>query len=182
MMDEPDFWDPTATLNELLAGRNEAEYFQSQWGQIRWQNVPGVFYTGDTDTCETGYPEAPANVLFNADGQEFIAIQPRDRAEVEQVLRAAQCEAMTGYARDGNDYWTLERIRAWWSRRDELLHFVREQRRHQRRAYFAGYQDALARFEAFIHDGMREYLRCYAWFLEQRQHPYLEPNLLPEID
>ena len=123
-------------------------------------------------------------MLFNDLGQEFIAVQPRTRDEVEQILNAARVEVFDGYGRDGNQFWTLELIREWWARRGELLRWVRGQIRapvFDDTPPYTGYSTALLRFEHYVQHGLADHLRYYAWFLEQRRGT-AEPNRLPEID
>ena len=71
---------------------------------------PGPFYTGWTDTCWTGRPLAPNNVLYSGDGdsacEEFVFCQPRDAAELAAVVAAAENEVYAGYACDGDQHWT----------------------------------------------------------------------------
>lgn len=50
----------------------------SHWREKHPFNFPGLFYTGETDTCGTGVPEAPENVLFDGYCCEYIFCQPRN--------------------------------------------------------------------------------------------------------
>jgi hypothetical protein len=180
-----DFWDYEGALGELLQERPGGDFStdtQSCWAERDWRNVPGPIYTGVTDNCDTGFPEAPLNVLYTEEGREFIARRPRDRHELLCVIHAAACDPFVAYAHDGNDRWTLDLIRGWWSRRDELLRWV--QWFHRERAQGScpsGLAQRLLDFEQFIRNGLREYLVAYAYFLERRRG-VADPNVLPEID
>lgn len=92
-----------------------------KWTQKHWLNVPGPFYTGETDTCWTGRLEAPRHVLYGGQYQnEFVYRQPKTQAEVVCVLNAAGEDPWGGYADDGDSRWTPEAVRAWWKQRGEI--------------------------------------------------------------
>jgi hypothetical protein len=161
--------------------------FSNQWDQKNWRNVPGPFYTAETDTCLTGREEAPNNVLYDEMGQEFIFRQPRSPEEVYQLVAAAYVDPFIGYGCDGNDHWTSQDIREWWRRRDELLNWIlgqlrnpeSESRTHEN--YIEQNQlKALRDFEQYFATGLHHYLRAYVFFLENRRIPQ-ESDPLPWI-
>jgi hypothetical protein len=108
---------PTAT-NDFLA--------RSYWAKKHPFNFPGPFYTGETDSCGTGVPEAPDNILFDGYCCEYIFRQPRNYQEFIAVKDAAAVEVFDSYACDGNQHWTGQACREWWRNREgitgRLLH------------------------------------------------------------
>jgi hypothetical protein len=95
---------PTAN-NDFLAG--------SYWAKKHPFNFPGPFYSGETDTCGTGVPEAPDNILFDGYCCEYIFRQPRNYQEFIAVKDAAAVEVFDSYACDGHQHWTGQACREW---------------------------------------------------------------------
>ena len=75
-----------------------------KWAEKHWLNVPGPFYTGQTDNCWTGRLHAPRHILYGGEHyNELIYRQPRTKAEIECVLVAAAQDPCRGYANDGDE-------------------------------------------------------------------------------
>ena len=94
---------------------HESATWQGAFGRRHALNTPGPFYAAETDTCCCGPAEAPSNVLYDEQGEEFVWRQPRDAGEVRAVARAAESDPFSGYGRDGDDQWTPELVRGWWA-------------------------------------------------------------------
>jgi len=175
------FMDVTAALTE--AGlRHGQEPFTGEWPDNKWLNTPGPIYCGMTDNCYTGPLAAPNNIHVDAEGYEVIFRQPVNLYELRQVIEAADLDPWGGYGADGDQHWSYASIREWWARRYELqaelerLYKLRWALEDGDPAYFAG----LRRWQAYINDGMHEYLRVYAFFLEEGRIP-TEEDRLPEL-
>lgn len=149
-----------------------ADFFRPDFGHRNPLNIPGPFYGAETDTCQTGVAEAPNNVLLDDRGQEYVFKQPEDAAELRDVLSAALCECFTGYGADGDQNWTLALIREWWTTRFDLLG----------RVAAAGNGAEVRRWRVMLAGGAKEYLRGYAYFVEEGRRPTASdriPDLLP---
>ena len=133
-------------------------------------NIPGPFYGAETDTCQTGVAEAPNNVLMDEHGQEFVFKQPEVAAELRDVLSAALCECFNGYGADGDQNWTLALIREWWATRFDLL----------RRVDAAGDEAAVRQWREMLSGGAEDYLRAYAFFVEEGRVP-TNSDRLPDL-
>jgi hypothetical protein len=161
------------------------DIFCSQWEMKNWRNVPGPVYTGITDTCLIGRLEAPENVLYDENGQEFLFRQPGSLAQLRQVVCAASIDPFTGYACDGNEHWTAALIREWWSRRHDLLTWIAEQLRGKDLQTHSdlveqNQERGLRDFEEYVQSGLQNYLRAYVFFLEKGRKPQ-HRDYLPEI-
>ncbi|WP_433590471.1 ferredoxin [Nocardia sp. CA-145437] len=154
-------------------------YHGDKWEDRHWMNVPGPFYTGQTDTCWTGRLHAPCNVLYGGEYyNEFIYRQPKSPAEVECLLEAAAADPFDGYACDGDSRWTPAAVRAWWSGRAKVAEHLRE--------LLAEYtkQDAHAQ-EREAAEGVRTFLTYLATDLETDLRGYvfrLENGRYPAAD
>ena len=151
--------------------------FHSSFAARNPFNLPGPFYGAETDTCLTGPNEAPKNVLIDRNGQEFVFKQPANRDELRQVIGAALCECFLGYGTDGDDNWNLTLIREWWRTRNELLEFKNE-------LVFLVQEHGLKtdpnEWEKFLTTEAEDYLRVYAFFVEEGRIPS-DSDVLPEI-
>ena len=69
---------PEATESHVTldAGLIQQRIFCGKFEERNPFNIPGPFYGGQTDTCETGPLEAPQNVMLDGEGQEFVFRQP----------------------------------------------------------------------------------------------------------
>lgn len=177
-MDEPGYWDPMPEARRVVATwtgePHRSSVGEGRWEEINWRNVPGPFYTGETDTCLTGPLAAPANVLNDEDGVEFVFRQPRDPAEVTAVLRAAWDEVLGGYAWDGDTRWTPEGVRAWWAQRGRVREWATGYA--ARIAATPSSPDASAlpavrAYEASFDRELPAYLRSYLFFLAEARPP-----------
>ena len=152
-------------------------FFQPAFAARNPFNVPGPFYGAETDTCLTGPHEAPKNVLIDRNGQEFVFKQPASPDELRQVISAAICECFVGYGADGDDHWNLTLIRDWWRNRKDLLAFKRELcllvQEHELKT-------DPNEWERFLTGEAEDYLRVYAFFVEEGQIPS-DSDVLPEI-
>lgn len=154
-------WLPIAAL----------DCFQGRFAQRNPFNLPGPFYGAETDTCGTGPCEAPGNVLLDAQGQEFVCKQPADAEELRAVLNAALVECFEGYGADGDDHWTLSLIRQWSRTRFDLLASLDK---------LKGHPDGLQCWKHLLMGPAEEYLRVYAFFVEEKRLPTYGDRL-PEV-
>lgn len=77
--------DPTIALTP-----DQRADFRGRWDDLLWLNVPGPFWTGETDTCWTGRLHAPNHVLYGGEYlTEFVYRQPRTATEVAALADAA---------------------------------------------------------------------------------------------
>jgi hypothetical protein len=179
------FFDVTAALR-AWPDRAAVQHFQGKWTDKHWMNTPGPIYCGDCDNSGTGPLEAPNNVQMDPKGYEVIYRQPVNPYELGQTLGAAWADPGHGYAMDGDAHWSYFAVRAWWvEKRPEveraLAHEYESfrQKRNESRldyAYFAG----VRRWQAYMRDGLRDYLRAYAFFLEMGRAPGAR-DALPEM-
>jgi hypothetical protein len=156
-------WLPVRSLGE--------DFFRPAFPGRNPFNVPGPFYGADTDTCGTGPPEAPGNVLLDPGGQEFLSKQPADAAELRDVLSAALCECVGGYGGDGDGHWTLPLIREWWGTHSDLLAAVGK---------VSGDPGGVRSWQEFLSGLGEGYLRAYAFFVEERRLP-ADGDTLPDV-
>jgi len=138
-------------------------------------NFPGPFYTGESDTCGTGISEAPENVVCNNDGQEFVMIQPRSTIEMIQVLNAGETECFSAYSCFGNEVWTPDLVRGWWSQKGKLIDYMKSPESdrsniNQNRRY-------IKYLETYAEQDLRKYLH----FLECGVYPLDENVDLPSL-
>jgi hypothetical protein len=84
---------------------------RSYWASKHPFNFPAPLYTGETDTCGTGVPEAPDSVLFDGYYCEYIFRQPRNYQEFIAAKNAAAVEVLDSYCCDGNQHWTAQACR-----------------------------------------------------------------------
>ncbi|MCX4801101.1 hypothetical protein OG594_05420 [Streptomyces sp. NBC_01214] len=173
-------WDP---VGELTA--EDRELFGSHWERRMWLNVPGPFYTAETDTCWTGRLHAPDNVLYAAacESVEYVFRQPRDAREVRNVVAAAREEVFGEYACDGDLWWTPPAVRQWWAERARVAeHLAGAQTEWRGRNRFE--DDALIGvldFQAHLAGGLAADLRAYLFRLEEGRYPEAGERL-PELD
>jgi hypothetical protein len=173
------FWDCTNAISQVIQESRLDRWedaFSGRWEQKNWRNVPGRFYGALTDTCLTGRQEAPDNVLYDEDGQEFVFRQPTSLLAVRGVMIAAYCDPFSGYAHDGNCHWTTERIRAWWRQKGELLDWIAKGLQSPFFVTHEGFAkqkqlDGLRDFQQYIDGQLFDYLRAYAFFLDQGRSP-----------
>jgi hypothetical protein len=147
-------------------------YLKGRWEDKNWRNVPGPFYGAETDSCCAGPTQAPANVLYDELGQEFIWRQPRNSNEVRAVLDAAYQDPFDGYAWDGNDDWTPRAVREWWADRARLVEWIDGRLRDPSLSKRESGQlviAALRDFRDYVGGSLEEDLQSYIVWLEERR-------------
>jgi hypothetical protein len=164
MLGDP-FFDATAALR-AWPDRVAVQQFQGKWTEKHWMNTPGPIYCGDCDNSGTGPPQASNNVRVDAQGFPVIFRQPANYYELRQVLHAAYADPFSAYAMDGDARWSYPAVRAWWREKRPAI----EQEIERMRLAVVN-SDPLAtigveRWLDYYRDGLREYLRAYAFFLE----------------
>lgn len=165
---------------EILPFRNpawkNADFLDNDhWAQRHPFNFPGPFYTGESDTCGTGNPEAPYNILFDSYTCEYVFRQPQTYIEFLCVLDAAAIEVFDSYSCNGNNYWTYQKCKEWWSGKSDLLNKlngaeIRKANGEDIR-YYIDYLNSAAETD----------LRKYCYFLENGYYPTDETIHLPEL-
>nr|WP_062338099.1 hypothetical protein [Herbidospora sakaeratensis] len=170
------YWDPLPeALEQIAVRRHLAGHFRGTWERRNPLNVPGPFYGADTDTCGAGPIVAPRHVLCDAEGQEFVYRQARDRDGLGEILDAIEEEPFGDYARDGDDRWTPESVREWWARRGQVRAFAESlaaEYATSDRDWDRDRVPALRDFAASIDNGeLEEYLRNYLFWLTERRSP-----------
>ncbi|MEO3747464.1 hypothetical protein [Plantactinospora sp. B5E13] len=172
------YWDPTTAMRpEQRVG------FDGRWEELLWLNVPGPFWTGQTDNCWTGRLHAPSNVLYGGEYvTEFVFRQPRTPAEVNALLDAAWEDPYGGYGCDGDDRWTPATVRAWWRERgrvrehlDDLLPRWSAGRAEEQEA-----AEGLRDFRSYLAGPLATDLRRYLFWLEERRSP-TPVDVLPDL-
>ena len=185
------YWDPLPTARRLVAAQDR-DPFQGKWDERKARNVPGPFYTADTDSMQTGRLDAPGHVAYDEDigdgfGYEFVYRQPANETETAALVSAANMELYSGYAWDGDEHWTVETVRDWWRGRGEIhewavdLAAVWAANAHPK--YHGHYHDAargLREFVGFIDNGLGAYLRGYMFWLAEHCDPRPGQSL-PEL-
>jgi hypothetical protein len=146
-----------------------------RWADKHWLNVPGPFYTGQTDNCWTGRLHAPRHILYGGEYyNEFVYRQPRTKAEIESVLIAAAQDPYRGYADDGNDRWTPEAVRAWWHERREVEEHVTTlltEWAASTTPYETEAAEGARDFLAYLAGDLETDLRAYVFRLERGYYP-----------
>ncbi|GAA2048472.1 hypothetical protein [Polymorphospora rubra] len=172
------YWDPTSALTPEQRGD-----FRGRWDDLLWLNVPGPFWTGETDTCWTGRLHAPEHVLYGGEYfSEFVYRQPRTTAEVAALAEAAWDDPFGGYGCDGDDRWTPDAVRIWWRERDRVIQYVEQlsqrwiaSERADEREAAAGLQD----FASYLVGPLSDDLRIYLYWLIERRSPNPSDRLPP---
>ncbi|MGW6708616.1 hypothetical protein ACWGDE_27505 [Streptomyces sp. NPDC054956] len=174
-------WDPVAELTG-----EDRKLFQGRWEKRLWLNVPGPFYTGETDTCWTGRLNAPDNVMYAASsehGLEYVFRQPRDPQEVRRMVDAADEEPFQEYACDGDLWWTPAAVRSWWADRGRVEEHLAATLAEYAGSVHRSDRDAAAgawHFRGYLADGLAGDLRAYLFRLEEGRYP-VAGERLPEL-
>ena len=168
----PEPWDPIACVAPDFFAPNGGK----KWAEKHWLNVPGPFYTGETDTCWTGRLSAPRHVLYGGEYyNEFVYRQPKTRAEVQCLLSAAEDDPFDGYDCDGDSRWTTEAVRAWWSERRQVEEHVAvllaEWTAEDADRYEVEAADGARDFLAYLAGDLETDLRAYIFRLEEGRYP-----------
>lgn len=176
-------WDPVAELTD-----EERKNFvrSGERAERLWLNVPGPFYTGETDNCWTGRMEAPDNVLYTAESAyctEYVFRQPRNPAEARAVAGAAWADSYAEYYCDGDLRWTPAGVCAWWADRGRVALHLAEALADFEAGSSAEAADAAAGvrdFQAYLDGGLAVDLRAYLFRLEEGRYPEAGERL-PEL-
>jgi hypothetical protein len=145
------------------------------WSEKHPFNFPGPFYTGESDSCGTGEPDAPDNVLFDDYTREYLFRQPRDYAEFICVLDAAAVEVFESYSSNGNEHWTYALCKDWWKSREEIITKQRDPE-----FIVTNGPDRAELYAAYLAGPAETDLRKYCYFLENGTYPP-DGVALPEL-
>lgn len=182
------YWNPIPTARAIVAGwgpvAGELRIGTGRWEDRSWLNVPGPFYTGETDDGLNGQVYAPGLVLCGGEwGMEFVYRQPQTADEVETLLGVAWGEPMGGYAWDGDTRWTAGSVRSWWAERARVRAWIDEEirsRSDSRADYDRESVPALREFAAHMDGPFERRLRGYLYWLIEHREPDAKA-LLPEL-
>lgn len=187
------YWDPTPWIarlqGERLAAqstpiRPSSEIFQGKWAERNWRNVRGPTYGAMTDNCWVGRLSAPHHVLYGDDDnyeQEFLYRQPKSLGELLQVLDGAEQDPWAGWARDGDQHWTVEAVRDWWRDRARLKEWI-DRKIRERSAVDANEQahevlTGLRDYAAYVDGNLELDLRRYCYWLDEHRAPATDAPL-----
>src|ERR1043165_340774 len=197
MKDAARFWDCSTSIQRNVAEvlyRHQQRGIEHEssprtddgmWDQKNWLNIPGIFYTGDTDTCLTGRLWAPKNVLYDDLGREFIFRQPRDDQELIDVICAGMVDPFQAYGFDGHRRWTISLIRQWWKERQRLVEWIEKNANRvewNQNEFFTQYQQmALSEFQFHLIHEAEQSLRTFAFFLDMGRCA-TDDDRLPDLE
>ena len=159
-----------------------AESWTGRWADRGWMNTPGPYYTAEPDFAELGPSIAPANIACDDFFCDVVYRQPSSDAELTSVIEAGEADPFGGYASDGCEHWTLDGVRAWWTRRAELLE-------HIDRLFLPVFwgatvpsfaREVATRWRNFVEFEAEDYLRRFCYLLEERSWPD-RSTVLPEL-
>jgi hypothetical protein len=173
------YCDPLPTARQIVArwrhGPDRLSIGTGRWEDRSWLNVPGPFYTGETDTGLNGQVYAPGLVLCGGTwGMEFVYRQPQTPAEVETLLRVAWDEPMGGYAWDGDVHWSERSVREWWANRAQVREWIHNEiatRSISKAGYDRESVPALREFAGHLDGPLERCLRGYIYWLIERREP-----------
>lgn len=165
---------------EIIPLRNQDGQYNgfldnSHWANKHWLNFPGPFYTGESDTCGTGDGEAPANVLYDDYGCEYVFRQSHNFTEFLGLLNAAAIEVLDSYSCDGNDHWTYALCREWWRGKPEFI------RRLSTPAFQKSNGSRTQLYLNYLNGPAETDLRRYCYFLENGSYPTNQAISLPAL-
>ncbi|MDO7851661.1 hypothetical protein [Hymenobacter convexus] len=166
---------------EVLPFREPDNKFIEFLDKNHWQekhpfNFPGPFYAGYSDTCGTGIGEAPYNVMNDSHCYEYVFRQPKDFTELLQMLDAAAVEVFDSYSSNGNDYWTYEACKEWWSTREQIIAALRDEELVQM-------NDGQAQaYINYLNGDAEADLQRYCYFLLNGTYPMSVAAILPSLD
>lgn len=145
-----------------------AEFFTPNFAKRNPLNIPGPFYGAETDNCLTGPLAAPANILVDTDGCEFVFKQPATPTEFRDVIAAAMTECAVGYGADGDRHWRLSLIREWWKSRGDIANEVGE---------MWCPEDSVRHWKTALQGAAKDYLEIYAYYVENGRPPTASDSL-----
>ncbi|RZL02517.1 MAG: hypothetical protein EOO62_22065 [Hymenobacter sp.] len=134
---------------------------------------PGPFYTGNSDTCDTGPYEAPNNVLRDSHAMEFVFRQPQNFIEFLCTLDATAVEVLDSYSCDGNEHWTYLACQEWWRGQAEII------RRLSTPAFQETNGPRTQLYIDYLNGAAETDLRKYCYFLENGHYPIGGETLPP---
>lgn len=138
-------------------------------------NFPGPFYTGESDTCGTGDSEAPNNVMYDSHTCEYIFRQPQTFAEFLCVIDAANVEVFNSYSCDGNNHWTYQICKDWWSDKEQLLKELQKPELRNANG------DRVQLYIDYLNGEAEVDLKRYCYFLENGVYPTNDTVKLPTL-
>lgn len=168
-----------ATKNGILQANKDA------WANRHWLGIPGVCYTGATDSCLAGRYEASNTVLYDEHGCEFIFRQPRNEMELLETLNASLTDSFGEYGFDGHRTWTVTLVREWWKNRRRVVEWIEKFEDHSewKQHEFAtqGQLSGVREFKFHLIYESEIYLRTFAFFLSEGRCAS-EDDCLPELE
>ncbi len=171
----------SAALKDLGCEQGK-DPFTGKWQERNWMNTPGTIYCGQTDNCFTGPLAAPNNVFVDDDSYEVIFRQPNTLYELRQVIKAAEWDPLQGYSMDGDSHWTIEAIKAWWSRvgelKDNLTKTIKKETDKDRRD--STVLVVFDRWLLFLNEEAKSEIREYMFYLETGRYPS-DGEQLPDV-
>ncbi|MCP3820338.1 ferredoxin [Streptomyces sp. A3M-1-3] len=171
------YWDP---LPALEAAGDSGLVWRGDWSDRNWRNVPGPFYCGLTDTVWHLLDVAPDNVLCDDEDRGFVFRQPSDAVAVAGIVMTAHDDCYLGFARDGDEHWTVPAVREWWSERHRVEEWI------DRVLPQWGANGDLAeaagarRYSEYLAGELADDLRHYMFWLDCRRSP-APGECLPEL-
>jgi hypothetical protein len=173
------YWDPLPAARDIAArsqsGPVDTSIGIGKWEDRCWLNVPGPFYTGETDTGLNGQVYAPGLVLCGGElGMEFVYRQPQSSEDVEILLEVAFGEPMGGYAWNGDHRWSEGSVRGWWADRARVREWIRSEiaaRSISEADYDRESVPVLHEFAAHLDGPLERYLRGYLYWLVEGREP-----------
>ena len=123
-------WAPTLSAAEVVAVLGTGEYLwgsDDEWQRRRFEGMPGMVYTLQSDNCGTGRPAAPENVAYDMYGAELVFRQPRDERDLASLQDAAEQEVFGAYRFDGLERLTEPALDQWCASTDTLKAWLHHQ-------------------------------------------------------
>lgn len=160
-----------------------------RWEWKYWPNFPGPIYstTDNTMSCGAYSTDGPGGVILHDGNHEFLWRQPINDLELDRTMYAMSGDEVLSFQIDGNEHWTPELVRDWWSRRSELstwlarlLHGRLLRIGDRRQNHYAVEMSTLLDYRTFLEEAAEEYLRRYIYFLAEQRLPDADSSL-PEV-
>ncbi|KQV15683.1 MULTISPECIES: hypothetical protein [unclassified Kitasatospora] len=170
------YWDPLPTARSMIAKGTDP--FDGRWAERDWRNVPGPFYAAEIEAGQIAPRDAAEHIAYDDPKVGvFVSWQPvnvpETRALVADVLLG--CE---GLAMDGDEHWTPDGVRGWWSERGRAREWALETAKNwesvSRTEGDESYLAVARRLRAYadhIDGGLEAYLRGYVFWLAEHRVP-----------
>lgn len=108
------------------------------WARRHPLNVPGIFFTAETDTADDARNIAPEFIGVDERWHSFVCRQPTRLEQVALVSNAAALDPMQEFSASGLSLWTMDAIAEWLSNHrsrlelwlDEAIQIAQESGRH----------------------------------------------------